>query len=156
MPIVKTSFNRRSFLKASALAGGGLLLSFPWLAGCQSETTTADNQLPENWYDINAYLKIGDNGLVTIISPNPEGGQNIKTGMPMIVAEELDVDWKDVVVEQAPLNTELYSRQYIGGSNAIRLGWKSLRMAGASARHLLRQAAAESWNVPLEEVTTKA
>lgn len=155
MPYVKTAHSRRSFLKASALASGGMMLNFCWLASCQS---SADKELvaPEDWFDFNGYLKIADNGQVTILSPNPEGGQNVKTSMPMIVAEELDVDWKDVVVEQAPLNTELYQRQFIGGSNAIRFGWKGLRMAGASARQMLREAAAATWGVPLEEITTEA
>lgn len=138
------------------MAGGGLLISFSWLAGCQSPAADDSRELPEEWFTMNGYLKIGNNGLVTIMSPNPEGGQNIKTSMPMIVAEELDVDWKDVIVEQAPLNTDLYTRQFIGGSQAIRQGWKGLRMAGATARHMLREAAATSWNVPIEEITTKA
>lgn len=106
MPIIKTSHNRRSFLKTSALAGGGLILNFCWLASCQSAKEKEVAKLPKEWFDFNGYLEIGDNGQVTILSPNPEGGQNVKTSMPMIVAEELDIDWKDVIVEQAPLNTE--------------------------------------------------
>ncbi len=156
MAIVKTSYNRRSFLKASTLAGGGMILHFSWLASC---TPTSEKEIqapPKEWFDFNAYLKIGDNGQVTILSPNPEGGQNIKTSMPMIVADELDVDWNVVMVEQAPLNTELYSRQFIGGSQAIRYGWKSLRMAGATARQMLREAAAQQWNVAVDEITTSA
>ena len=156
MTTIKTSHNRRSFLKASALSGGGMLLGFSWLASCQTKTDEATISMPEEWYDFNAYLKIGENGVVTILSPNPEGGQNIKTSMPMIVAEELDVDWKKVVVEQAPLNTELYQRQFIGGSNAIRFGWEALRMAGATARQMLREAAAQAWQVPASEITTEA
>ena len=155
MTIIKTSYNRRSFLKTSGLAGGGLMLGFSWLAGCQTQTEEPGLVMPEEWFDINAYLKIGENGVVTIMSPNPEGGQNIKTSMPMIVAEELDVDWKNVVVEQAPLDTDLFQRQFIGGSNAIRFGWKGLRMAGASARQMLCEAAAQTWEVPVEEITTK-
>lgn len=157
MTIIKTSYNRRSFLKTSALAGGGMMLGFSWLASCQTEAAAAEGlTMPEEWFDINAYLKIGDNGVVTIMSPNPEGGQNIKTSMPMIVAEELDIDWKDVIVEQAPLNTDLYSRQFIGGSNAIRSSWNGLRMAGASARYMLCAAAAQAWEVPVAEITTEA
>ena len=155
MTTIKTSHNRRSFLKTSALASGGLMLNFCWLASCQSDTTTHVIDPPKEWFDFNAYLKIGDNGQVTIMSPNPEGGQNVKTSMPMIVAEELDVDWKDVIVEQAPLNTELYQRQFIGGSNAIRNAWKGLRMAGATARKMLVEAAAQTWQVPVDEITTK-
>ena len=156
MKIIKTSHNRRSFLKTSALAGGGMMLNFCWLASCKSPSDKEAMPPAKEWFDFNGYLKIGDNGQITIMSPNPEGGQNVKTSMPMIVAEELDVDWKDVIVEQSPLNTQLYQRQFIGGSNAIRFGWKGLRMAGASARQILREAAAKSWNVPVEEITTNA
>ncbi|MDW3648580.1 MAG: molybdopterin cofactor-binding domain-containing protein [Bacteroidia bacterium] len=155
MTPIKTSHNRRSFLKASALMGGGMMLSFSWLASCASEQEESLS-LPDEWFELNGYLKIGDNGVITIISPNPEGGQNIKTSMPMIVAEELDVDWKDVIVEQAPLNTELYQRQFIGGSNAIRFAWNSLRMAGATARQMLCNAAASAWDASPAEITTEA
>ena len=157
MTMLKTSYNRRSFLKTSALSGGGMLLGFSWLASCQAEVAGEEPLiLPDEWFDINAYLKIGENGVVTIMSPNPEGGQNVKTSMPMIVAEELDVDWSKVVVEQAPLNTEAYTRQFIGGSQAIRQSWQRLRMAGASARQMLREAAAQAWQVPVAEITTEA
>ncbi|MFY0689777.1 MAG: xanthine dehydrogenase family protein molybdopterin-binding subunit [Cyclobacteriaceae bacterium] len=156
MTNIKTKIGRRSFLKASATAGGGLMISFSWLAGCTPNDQQADLlTMPKEWFELNAYLKIGENGLVTIMSPNPEGGQNIKTSMPMIVAEELDVDWESVIVEQAPLNTEAFRRQFIGGSQAIRQGWNSLRMAGASARYMLKAAAAERWSLPIEEITTK-
>ena len=155
MAILKTSHHRRSFLKASALAGGGMMLNFCWFASCQSATDKETENLPKDWFDFNGYIKIADNGQITIMSPNPEGGQNIKTSMPMIVAEELDIDWNKVIVEQAPLNTALYQRQFIGGSNAIRFGWESLRMAGASARQMLRTAAAQTWGVPVEEIETE-
>ncbi|MCE7862191.1 MAG: xanthine dehydrogenase family protein molybdopterin-binding subunit [Bacteroidetes bacterium CHB5] len=136
------------------MAGGGLMLSFSWLAGCQPKGVD-ELTLPDEWFELNGYLKIGNNGVVTIMSPNPEGGQNVKTSMPMIVAEELDVDWKNVIVEQADLNTKYFTRQFIGGSQAIRLGWKSLRTAGATARYLLRQAAAQAWQVDFNEITTE-
>ena len=90
---------------------------------------------------VNAYLRIDPDGKVTIFSPNPEIGQNVKTSMPMVVAEELDVDWNDVAVEQAPLDTALFSRQLAGGSQSIRQTWRTLRMAGATARKLLMSAA---------------
>lgn len=153
MTIVKTTFGRRSFLKSSALAGGGLMLGFSWLASCKPTPEQVLN-MPKEWFNINAYLKIGENGLITIMSPNPEIGQNVKTSMPMIVAEELDVDWNNVIVEQAALNTDLFTRQLAGGSQSIRQGWGSLRMAGASARHMLKEAAAQAWQVPVEEITT--
>ncbi|MBN8575498.1 MAG: xanthine dehydrogenase family protein molybdopterin-binding subunit [Cytophagales bacterium] len=154
MTKMKTSIGRRTFLKTSALAGGGFMLSFSWLAGCKPAPDMVE--LPKEWFELNGYLKIGDNGLVTIMSPNPEIGQNVKTSMPMLVAEELDVDWKNVIVEQAPLNTSVFTRQLAGGSQSISQGWKSLRMAGATARNMLREAAAKTWGVPVDEITTEA
>ena len=156
MTSAKTKIGRRAFIKNASLASGGLVLGFSWLNSCKPEETakSAVRQMPKEWFEINGYLKIGDNGLVTIMSPNPEGGQNVKTSMPMIVADELDVDWKDVVVEQAPLNTDAFTRQFIGGSQAIRRGWEGLRIAGASARHMLIAAAAAVWEVPAGEIKT--
>jgi isoquinoline 1-oxidoreductase subunit beta len=155
MTLIKTSYGRRSFLKTTALTGGGMMLGFSWLAGCKPSGKDALS-MPKEWFNINGFLKIGENGVVTIMSPNPEIGQNVKTSMPMIVAEELDVDWKNVVVEQAPLNTDIFTRQLAGGSQSIRQGWQALRMAGASARHMLREAAAQAWQVPVDEITTEA
>ncbi len=155
MTIVKTTIGRRSFIRASALAGGGLMLGFNWLMSCspKKEELLA---MPKEWFELNGYLKIGENGVVTIMSPNPEIGQNVKTSMPMIVAEELDVDWKNVIVEQAPLNTAIFTRQIAGGSQSIRQGWKGLRTAGGTARQMLREAAASAWKVPANEITTEA
>lgn len=155
MTIVKTTYGRRSFLKITAMAGGGMVLGFSWLAGCKPPADEALG-LPKEWFNINGFLKIGENGAVTIMSPNPEIGQNVKTSMPMIVAEELDVDWKNVIVEQAPLDTSIFTRQIAGGSQSIRQGWQSLRMAGATARHMLREAAAKAWQAPVGEITTEA
>ncbi len=154
MTLIKTRYNRRSFMKTSAAAGGGMVLGFSWLASCKPPTPEEIISMPKEWFDINAFLKIGDNGIVTIMSPNPEIGQNVKTSMPMIIAEELDVNWDHVVVEQAGLDTKKYTRQLAGGSQSIRQGWESLRMAGATARRMLLEAAAKQWEVPVEELTT--
>ena len=159
MTLIKTSYNRRSFLKTSTVAGGGFVLGFSWLASCQPADKVKESvvkAMPKEWFDINAFLKIGDNGVVTIMSPNPEIGQNVKTAMPMIVAEELDVDWEDVIVEQAGLDTDKYTRQLAGGSQSIRQGWQGLRMAGATARRMLLEAAAKEWKVAVDELTTEA
>jgi len=155
MTIVKTEFNRRSFIKSSLLAGGGMLIGFNWLAASCSTAVTKGQTIPDEWFKINGYLKIGENGVVTIMSPNPEIGQNVKTSMPMIVAEELDVDWKNVLVEQAPLDTSIFNRQLAGGSDSIKQSWPGLRLAGASARRMLIEAAAKKWNVPVAEITTE-
>ena len=156
MTRIKTKIGRRSFIKTSTLAGGGMMLGFSWLASCKGKTEAEVLQMPKEWFEINGFLKIGDNGLVTIMSPNPEIGQNVKTSMPMLVAEELDVDWNDVIVEQAPLNTAIFTRQVAGGSQSIRQGWESLRRAGATARHMLIAAAADAWQVPASEIMTEA
>ncbi|MDT0687695.1 xanthine dehydrogenase family protein molybdopterin-binding subunit [Autumnicola psychrophila] len=158
MSKVKTGMGRRSFIKNVSLAGGGLLIGFNWLA-CKRAAEESGKEMalemPEEWFEINGYLKIGDNGVVTIYSPNPEIGQNVKTAMPMLVAEELDVDWSNVIVEQAPLNTDIFSRQIAGGSQSIRQSWEPLRMAGATARQMLLIAAAKEWDVPLSELTVE-
>ena len=156
MSIIKTSVGRRSFLKSTALGGGGLMLGFSWLASCQLKTETEVLSMPEEWFDINSYLKIGDNGVVTIFTPNPEFGQNVRTSMPMLVAEELDIDWKKVIVEQAPYDAKKFGFQFTGGSRGIMSRWEPLRIAGASARYMLLAAAAQTWQVPIEEITTDA
>ena len=155
MTIIKTELNRRSFIKSSLLTGGGLLIGFNWLAASCSTNAPKGLTIPDEWFEITGYLKIGENSVVTILSPNPEIGQNVKTSMPMIVAEELDVDWKNVLVEQAPLNTAIFNRQLAGGSDSIKQSWPGLRLAGASARKMLMDAAAKKWNVPVEEITTE-
>ena len=156
MSTLKTSIGRRSFLKSSALVGGGMMLGFNWLLSCQNKTEEEILAMPDEWFEINSYLKIGDNGVVTIYTPNPEFGQNVRTSMPMLIAEELDMDWKNVIVEQAPFHSEKYGFQFTGGSQGIRMRWEPLRMAGASARQMLREAAAQAWQVPVEEITTEA
>lgn len=153
MTKIRTQYDRRSFLKISAAAGGGMLIGFSWLTGCISSSEPEGLAIPNEWFEINGYIKIGDTGMVTIYSPNPEIGQNVRTSMPMIVAEELDVDWNNVVVEQAPLNTGFYQNQFAGGSLSIRLSWNALRMAGATARRMLMDAAAKEWNVPVSDLT---
>jgi isoquinoline 1-oxidoreductase beta subunit len=155
MSTLNTKLDRRSFLKVSALAGGGMLLSFSWLAGCKPTPEQALT-LPKEWFELNSYIKIGDNGVVTLYSANPEFGSNVKTSMPMILAEELGVDWKMVLVEQADFWPERFQRQFTGGSQGIRQGWTPLRTAGATARQLLINAAAQTWKVPAAEITAAA
>ena len=152
MALIKTKHNRRSFLKVSAAGGAGLMLQFSWFSGLAQDSATP----AEAAFDLNAYIKMNEDGTVTIFSPNPEIGQNVKTSMPLIVAEELDVAWDQVSVEQAPLDTKKFSRQIAGGSQSIRAGWNGLRMAGATARYLFVSAAANLWNIPAEDLVTEA
>lgn len=156
MATLDKKLDRRSFLKVSALAGGGMVLSFSWLAGCKPTSKEELLAMPKEWFELNSYIKIGENGAVTLFSPNPEFGSNVKTSMPMILAEELDTDWKNVFVEQADFYPERFDRQFTGGSQGIRQGWKPLRTAGATARAMLIAAAAQTWKVPATEITTSA
>jgi isoquinoline 1-oxidoreductase beta subunit len=155
MTLVKTKIGRRAFIKNTSLASGGLVLGFSIFNSCKPKQaeTVAVREMPKEWFEINSYLKIGDNGLVTIMAPNPEFGQGVITAMPMIVADELDVAWKDVLVEQANLDAESYGWQFTGGSQGIRRRWEGLRMAGATAKQMLKEAAAQTWQVPVDEIT---
>ncbi len=152
---MKSTTSRRSFLKVSLLAGGGMMLSFDSLSLGKSLAGAA-LPLPAEASQLNSFIKIASDGVVTLMSANPEFGSNVKTSMPMILAEELDVDWKQVRVEQADFFPERFQRQFTGGSQGIRQGWKPLRTAGATARRMLINAAAKTWNVPEGEITTEA
>ena len=143
--------SRRTFLRAGAAAGGGFFLSarlggvaMAASAGAPAVTGPA----------INAYVKIAPDGLVTITAKNPECGQGIKTMLPMLIAEELDVDWKDVRIVQAMNDPVNYPRQVAGGSTATPTNWDPMRRVGAAGRQMLVQAAADGWGVPAAECTT--
>lgn len=128
------------------------MLGFSWF-GAEAETPVIISNTPlAGNMGFNSYLSISTDGLVTIMSPNPELGQNIMTSFPMIVAEELDADWKKVKVLQAPLD-KAFDRQLTGGSGAVPHSWKRLRTAGATARAMLIEAAAKRWAVAGEECT---
>lgn len=140
---METTVSRRHFLKVSALSGGGMLLSF------SSFSQLADmNETPV--FSPNAYIKIGGDGSIVLMAPNPEIGQGVKTSLPLIVAEELGVDWKKIKVEPAPLDKS-FGSQVAGGSGAIKSRYTALRKVGATAREMLIAAAAETWNVPAAE-----
>ncbi|GAA4454507.1 xanthine dehydrogenase family protein molybdopterin-binding subunit [Nibrella saemangeumensis] len=156
MANAKNTYNRRSFLKASLLSGGGLMLSVSWLSSAKAADKLEALNLPPQWTELNGYIQITPDNVIKLICPNPEFGQNVMTSLPMMVAEELDADWRNVVVEMGPHDNTKLGPQFTGGSNSIRMYWKPLREAGAAARQMLRQAAAQSWNVPVDEVTTKA
>nr|WP_299382146.1 molybdopterin cofactor-binding domain-containing protein [Allomuricauda sp.] len=147
------TFSRRAFMRTSSLAGGGMLIGFNLFQACKPKAAPPVDLSQLNYNDFNAFIKIADNGAVTIFSPNPEIGQGVKTAMPMIIAEELDVAWKDVYVEQGKLDTENYQRQVAGGSQSIRFGWDALRQTGATAKLMLVKAAAARWGVDAAECT---
>ena len=140
--------SRRSFLQAGAAAGGGLLLSLSLpLPNRDAEGAAADGFTP------NAFIRIGSDGQVVLTMPYVEMGQGTYTSIPMLIAEELEVDLKQVQVEHAPPNEKLYGNPLLGGiqvtgnSNAVRAAWQPLRQAGATGRTMLVSAAAKHWNV---------
>ncbi|AQG80181.1 xanthine dehydrogenase family protein molybdopterin-binding subunit [Spirosoma montaniterrae] len=149
----RTNESRRGFLKNLAVAGGGLIIGFNWLES-EAAVSTVSTLAEPSGVGFNSYLSISPQGIITILSPNPEVGQGIKTAFPIIVAEELDADWTKVIVEQAPLDTKKFERQVAGGSGSIPHSWQRLRTAGATARQMLLQAAANRWNAPVTECTT--
>jgi isoquinoline 1-oxidoreductase beta subunit len=138
--------SRREFLKASAAAGGGLLLTvaLPTLSKAAGERAGAV---------LNAYVRIAPDNTITIMSKEPEIGQGIKTSLPMVVAEELDADWKQIRIEQALADSTVYGRQVAGGSMATPLEWDPMRKVGAAARQMLIAAAARRWKVAANECT---
>jgi isoquinoline 1-oxidoreductase subunit beta len=146
--------SRRNFMKISATMGGGLLLGFKVFASQELDPFTMEETV-NGLVEFNAYLSVNTDGTVTIFSPNPEVGQGIKTAFPIIVAEELDIDWQRVIVKQAPLDTVKFERQVAGGSMSIPHSWKRLREAGAKARYMLMEAAAKRWGVAASECTTE-
>jgi isoquinoline 1-oxidoreductase subunit beta len=142
-PLLSAVASRRDVLKASVVAGGFLLsFSVPGLAKAAGIAGA-----PEEGASLTAFVRIAPDGVVTILSKNPEIGQGIKTMLPMLIAEELDVDWSQVRTEQALLDPALYGRQFAGGSMATPLNWDPMRRVGAAARQMLIQAAAQRWKV---------
>jgi len=139
------SFSRRNFLKTSVLASGGMLIGFNLLNACKPNAIVPIDISKLNFNDFNAFIKISQEGYVTIFSPNPEIGQGVKTSMPMIIAEELDVPWEKVSVSQGLYDPVNYQRQVAGGSQSIRFGWDALRQTGATAKQMLINAAASKW-----------
>ncbi|HYE86784.1 MAG TPA: molybdopterin cofactor-binding domain-containing protein [Vicinamibacterales bacterium] len=148
------ALDRRSFLKVSALAGGGFMLSTTLDAFAEPLAQSASAAAAE--FTPNAFIKITPDNIVTLIAKNPEVGQGVKTSMPMLIAEELDADWKSVRLVQADLDPTKYGPQNAGGSTGTPTNWEPLRRAGAAGRQMLIAAAAQIWNVPATELTTTA
>jgi isoquinoline 1-oxidoreductase beta subunit len=146
------ALSRRGFLKITSFAGGGLMLGC--FLGSRHSSVAAEPAAPllasATDFSPNAFIRIMPDGAVTIIAKNPEIGQGVKTSLPMIVAEELEVPWESVTVEQSGLNPAL-GGQFAGGSSGVRSNYDPLRRMGAAARMMLVSAAAQTWNVPETE-----
>lgn len=130
-------------------AGAGLMLAFNFAPPAHAATgAKKEAKLP------NLFVQIAPDGTITLYNKNAEMGQGIKTSFPLILAEELDADWKHVKIEQTMVDEKIYGPQWSGGSMSTNMNWNQLRQAGASARAMLVSAAAEQWKVPVSEITT--
>ncbi|GAA5480859.1 xanthine dehydrogenase family protein molybdopterin-binding subunit [Haloferula sargassicola] len=134
------TLNRRSFFKVSALAGGGFILA----------SYTRAEEIPDGTFSPSAFIRITPDGKVTLMAHKPEIGQGVKTTLPMILAEELEIPWPAVTVEQASIDP-VYGGQTAGGSTSVPSNYDRLRRLGAVARTMLVAAAAEKWGVSPEE-----
>src|SRR3982751_6720944 len=140
--------SRRSFLQVGSVTGGGVMLGL-------HIAPRALAQAPDQpAFDAKAFIRLSPDGSVTLVSRNPEIGQGIKNMLPMLIAEELDIDWKSVKVEQADLDPNKYGLQTTGGSRAASNNWVPMRQVGAAGRQMLVAAAAQTWGVPENECYT--
>src|SRR5215469_5201198 len=146
---MNANLDRRSFLKMTALAGGAFVLGL-----YRKPFAFAQGPGKPPGFSAVAFIRIDPNSVVTVLAKNPEIGQGVKTMLPMLVAEELDVEWKDIRVEQADVNQALFGAQFAGGSMSTPMNWDPLRRVGAAYRQMLITAAAQTWGVPESEVTT--
>ena len=142
-----SQLSRRDFIRVTAVVGGGFALGFGW-RDALGATAPLDNTA--RVFTPNAFIRITPDGVVTLVAKNPEVGQGIKTSLPMIVAEELEVDFTKVKIEQAALDPQL-GPQFAGGSLSTPMNYDLLRKAGATARTMLVEAAAQTWGVPANE-----
>tara|TARA_R110000824_G_scaffold336_6_gene2086 strand:+ start:5843 stop:8131 length:2289 start_codon:yes stop_codon:yes gene_type:complete len=145
-----TRLNRRQFFKVSGIAGGGLVLGL----GMGSHKQARAQELEGGPAELSPYVQIQTNGRINIFSKNPECGQGIKTGLPLIIAEELDARWEDVDVVQADIDNSKFGFQIAGGSTSTPVNWMPMRQAGATARLMILAAAAQQLYVPITELST--
>jgi isoquinoline 1-oxidoreductase subunit beta len=150
---IKTEVSRRQFLRVSAIAGGGILLATYFES---ADAATAWAAQPAADFVPNAYIRITPDGIVTIVAKNPEIGQGVKNMLPMIIADELDVEWKNVRVTQGDLDMRNFTGQGAGGSTATPQNWTPMRRVGAAGRAMLVAAAAQTWGVPEADCETSA
>jgi isoquinoline 1-oxidoreductase beta subunit len=137
--------NRRDFLKLTGLAGGGFALAFQ-IRSARGGAAPAGGEFRPN-----AFIRIASSGAVTIVSKQPEMGQGVKTSLPMIIAEQLEVPWSSVTIEQGDFDEKLYGGQSAGGSRSTPNNYDQFHLLGATVRTMLVEAAARTWKVPAAE-----
>ena len=144
----KTDINRRNFLKIASAAGTGLVIGFhlPF----KNKLLAADSA-SGILFSPNAWITVRPDNIVTIAVDESEMGQGVWTALPMIIAEEMELDWSKIQVIQAPVDKDRFGNQGTGGSASVRASWKKLRKAGAVAKEMLIEAAARKWSVPKQD-----
>lgn len=147
-PALAQPVGRRDFLKLTGLAGGGFALAFYIRSG--GEAAAADAAATGD-FSPNAFVRIARTGAVTIVSKQPEMGQGVKTSLPMIIAEQLEVPWKDIAIEQGDFDEKKYGGQSAGGSQSTPSNYDNFHVLGATVRTMLVEAAAQTWGVPATE-----
>lgn len=152
MENAQNNYSRRSFLKVTSISGGGMMIGFSWLANMVPNEAMAEKLASEEWIKITGYIEITPDNQIKLFCPNPEFGTNVMTSIPMLIAEELEVDFDKVKVQMGDYDTPRFKNQFTGGSMAMAMTWKPLRTAGATAKTMLLQAAANIWNVPVGDL----
>ena len=148
-----SKMDRRNFFKVSSIIGGGIMFA-AYIETLDASVAWAE--APAGEFTPNAFIKIFPDGTAQIVAKNPEIGQGVKNMLPMIIADELDVEWKNVKVEQGLFDMRVFQNQGAGGSTATPNNWLPMRRVGAAARAMLVTAAANSWKVPESECSTSA
>ena len=150
--MTSTLLDRRSFLRVTAVAGGGMMIALH----LDPAELLAQGPPGAQGFDALAFVKIAADGTVTIMNKNPEIGQGVMNSLPMIIADELDVDWSSVRVQQAAVDGSKFGTQFAGGSLSTPMNWDPLRQVGAACRQMILSAAAARWSVPVAELTTRS
>jgi isoquinoline 1-oxidoreductase beta subunit len=146
-----TQIDRRSFLQVTALAGGGVIIGM-YAPDVLAQGGRGGPQIPWSLAPAD-YITVHPDNTFTILAKNPETGQGIRTALPQIIADEFDIDWSQVKIQQADLNPK-YGPQFEGGSRAMPTNYDPMRQVGAGGRLMMVTAAAQMWNVPAAELTT--
>jgi isoquinoline 1-oxidoreductase beta subunit len=150
------TLDRRDFIRLTSFAGGGLILGAFLKNSGEAHAAEITKAAPAGDFLPNAFIRLGLDGSITLIAPRPDTGQGIKTALPMVLAEELEVPWQSVTVQMADLNTAVYGSQTAGGSTSTPTFYLLLRQLGTTARVMLIEAAAQTWNVPASECVAEA
>ena len=156
----KQTLKRRTFLKTSTLAGAGFAIGFTFDPFVSLATGSGPSVSRTKGEKLGLWVRIASDGTITLIAPSSEMGQGVNTSLSMIIAEELEADWQSIKTETAPAHSDYKNPnnplQFTGGSSSLRGFWEPLREVGAAAREMLKTAAAQKWDVPVNECEAKS